>query len=421
MSGISTAPGEAARLYAERERRLYDTIALKPADRVPIIYYTMFYHATRTGRTIRDFMYDYDLLADVTKEIVSELQPDAVAPVHPLNSYGPTLDKIGYRQLQWPGHGVADNASYQYLDREYMKPEEYDDYLEDPTWFYLTRFMPRIAEVYAPFAKMPQFPAVQHLRLVTMVRYFGDPDFIAGVNRLVDAGQEAQRMVNRAAKFVEELAAMGYPIGQSASCPAPYDYFADYLRGSKGIMIDMYRRKDKLLAAMDRAIPMIIKGAANVALASPCKIVFCPMHWGLDGFMSLEQFKVFFWPQLRKVLMGLIDKGLVPLVLWEGDCTSRLETIADIPRGKAIYWFERTDLARAKEVLGDITCLRGNVPPSVLNTGTPDDVTECCRKLIKNAGKNGGFILDGAIGIPDEAKPENVAAMFRAAKEYGRY
>ena len=48
--------------------------------------------------------------------------------------------------------------------------------------------------------------------------------------------------------------------------------------------------------------------------------------------------------------------------LWEGDCTSRLETIADIPRGKAIYWFERTDLVRAKEVLGDVVCLRGNVP-----------------------------------------------------------
>jgi uroporphyrinogen-III decarboxylase len=119
--------------------------------------------------------------------------------------------------------------------------------------------------------------------------------------------------------------------------------------------------------------------------------------------------------------MGMIDRGYIPLVLWEGDCTSRLETIADLPRGKAIYWFERTDLARAKAVLGDVVCLRGNVPPSMLNMGTPDEVREYCRNLIKTVGKNGGFILDGGIGIPDEAKVENVRAMYAAVREFGKY
>ncbi|NNN19288.1 MAG: hypothetical protein HKL84_05475, partial [Acidimicrobiaceae bacterium] len=109
---------------------------------------------------------------------------------------------------------------------------------------------------------------------------------------------------------------------------------------------------------------------------------------------------------------------LVPLVLWEGDCTTRLETIADIPAGKAIYWFERTDLFHAKEVLGDVVCLRGNVPASMLNTGTPEEVRDYCRKLIEGVGKNGGFILDGGIGIPDEARLENVRAMFQSVHDF---
>ena len=28
------------------------------------------------------------------------------------------------------------------------------------------------------------------------------------------------------------------------------------------------------------------------------------------------------------------------------DCTKRLETIKDIPAGKCIYWFERTDMVQ---------------------------------------------------------------------------
>jgi uroporphyrinogen-III decarboxylase len=57
----------------------------------------------------------------------------------------------------------------------------------------------------------------------------------------------------------------------------------------------------------------------------------------------------------------------------------------------------------------------------MLNLGTPDEVTAYCKRLIKEVGKDGGFILDAAIGIPDEAKPENVAAMYRTVREYGRY
>ena len=113
-----------------------------------------------------------------------------------------------------------------------------------------------------------------------------------------------------------------------------------------------------------------------------------------------------------------IENDLVPVPLWEGDCTTRLETLADIPRGKAVYWFERTDLVKAKEVLGDVVCLRGNVPASMLTTGTPEQVDAYCRMLIEKVGKGGGFILDGAIGIPDESKPENVTAMFEAARKY---
>ena len=82
---------------------------------------------------------------------------------------------------------------------------------------------------------------------------------------------------------------------------------------------------------------------------------------------------------------------------------------------------ERTDIFRAKEVLGDRICIRGNVPATMLCVGSPGEVEDYCKRLIDFVGKGGGFILDGGIGIPDEAKPENVSVMADTTKKYGVY
>ncbi|HJO23672.1 MAG TPA: uroporphyrinogen decarboxylase family protein, partial [Myxococcota bacterium] len=115
-----------------------------------------------------------------------------------------------------------------------------------------------------------------------------------------------------------------------------------------------------------------------------------------------------------------IDADLTPLVLWEGNCESRLERIADIPPGKAIYFFERTDPFKAKAVLGDTVCLRGFVPASILTTGKPAEVEDYCKRLIDGCAPGGGLIVDGSIGIPDDARIENVFAMRDAVWNYGQ-
>ena len=91
------------------------------------------------------------------------------------------------------------------------------------------------------------------------------------------------------------------------------------------------------------------------------------------------------------------------------------------PSGKAVCWFERTDILKAKEILGDTVCIRGNVPGTLRCTGSPEDVVAYCKKLIDAVGKGGGFILDGTIGIPDEAKLENLKAVADTTREYGVY
>jgi uroporphyrinogen-III decarboxylase len=49
----------------------------------------------------------------------------------------------------------------------------------------------------------------------------------------------------------------------------------------------------------------------------------------------------------------------------------------------------------------------------------PQDVNDDVKKLIDIFGDNGGLVIDGTIGIPDDSKPENVQALTDAARQYG--
>lgn len=54
-------------------------------------------------------------------------------------------------------------------------------------------------------------------------------------------------------------------------------------------------------------------------------------------------------------------------------------------------------------------------------TGTPDDIRAYCRRLIEEVAPGGGYILSGALGIPDNASYENVRAMLDYVLENGVY
>ena len=105
-------------------------------------------------------------------------------------------------------------------------------------------------------------------------------------------------------------------------------------------------------------------------------------------------------------------------MFFEGDYTSRLEYLLELPKGKVLAHFDTTDIRRAKEILKGHICIRGNVPSSLLQVGTPEQVKEYCKELIEAVGKNGGFILSPRSSI-DEARPENLKAMIESATLYG--
>jgi len=136
-------------------------------------------------------------------------------------------------------------------------------------------------------------------------------------------------------------------------------------------------------------------------------------------------FQEFFWPTVKKGIDIFVKRGYKPHVHIDGDLTRVLESMSNItkgiPKGKVVLDLEKTDMKKAKEVLGDKVCLYGNVPASLLVYGTVHDVKGYCKKLIEDCAEGGGYILSTECETPWNAKPENVKAMIDSAKEFGQY
>ena len=112
-------PNQAA--HDARWRRLIDLVEQRTPDRMPIILYATFWLAKYGNVSHKELMYDYDRTKAIAERAILELDPDAYAPLFLLTASGRSLEALGYKQLQWPGHGVGDHQPFQYLDREYMQ------------------------------------------------------------------------------------------------------------------------------------------------------------------------------------------------------------------------------------------------------------------------------------------------------------
>jgi hypothetical protein len=416
---VEFASPEAGKLYKERVTRFIKTIKLEEPDRVPVMLPVEYLPANYAGGNLKKAMYDYDELKRAWLKFMEEFETDSFnSPglVFP----GKVLEILDYNIQKWPGHGLADNApSHQFIEGEYMKPEEYDALIQDPADYLLRYFMPRSNGALKGLSKL--VPLTPFIGIpANYVVSFGDPDIRAAYLKLLEAGQEAMKWATAVGEVGQAALSAGLPSIWGGMSGAPFDMVGDWLRGTHGIMMDMFQRPDKLHEAMERLVPIAVSDTVASANVSGCPVIFMPLHKGTGGFMSNRQFEEFYWPTFKKVMMGLINEGLVPMPFAEGDYEPRLEIIKDMPRSSVIWFFEKMDMARAKNVLRDYACIAGNVPVAMMVTGQPAEVRERCRQLIEVCAPGGGYILTAGAYM-DIGNPENLRAMMAAAKEYGVY
>ncbi|UWG50950.1 Uroporphyrinogen-III decarboxylase [Halalkaliarchaeum sp. AArc-CO] len=414
--GVEFTDEDAREQYRKRAQRYADAVRMDGPDRVPVSVLSTFYPAFHHGITPETAMNDGEQLSAALLHFAEDLDLDVFPWSTTLIPSAESLEAVDYRVFDWPGDGSSPDTVYQAKEPDYMSAEDYDAFIRDPTDFLLRHYVPAAFGELGGLAQLPQLISlsVGIASVHPFVLPFGLPEVQEAFDALEQAGEAALEWQGVVGATVEEIVASGHPQNVGGITLAPYDMLGDTIRGTRGVMMDLKRRPDTLLEAIERITPWAIELGITTARVNNNPHVFIPLHKGADSFMSPAEFEEFYWPQLRTVIEALHEEGLIPWLFAEGSYESRLEIIAEYSDGPMVWHFQNTDMGRAAEVLGDRTCIAGNVPTSLLYTAEPEKVRDYSKELVETVGEN-GFVLAPGVGL-DEAKPENVRAMVNSVR-----
>jgi len=412
-------PGQ---LLQERAKRLDDVINVRQPDRIPIMMPINYMLAEIGGITKQELIQNHAKCQELLEQAALEYQPDSISGPMPADATPYLL--LGDRMTAWPGHQLAPNNQYQFVEHEFMKAEDYDDFLEDPSDWAIRKYLPRAYEKLEGFALLPP------LAMFVSGSYFMGNVAAFGMGPLAESFKAFARVIQavadgmaRTMENAKRMSALGFPgsVLAGAGIEAPFDLMSDTMRGMRGIMLDLMQRPDKLLAAEEKVARFQLEFAISLCKATGLGNTFIPLHRGSDGFMSLKQFEKFYWPQLKYVMETLIENGIRPVVFYEGVWDQRLEYLAELPKGKSIGWFQASDIFKVKDIVGDTMCIIGGMPNSLLAGGTPEAIRAHTKKVCEYVGKGGGFMMCTGVGEMGGSNPDLVRAWVDATKEFGVY
>jgi len=203
-----------------------------------------------------------------------------------------------------------------------------------------------------------------------------------------------------------------------------------WLRGFEKFNVDMYKRPDFAEALLDKILELYMGfysryldevgayvqmvelgddvGAQTGPIISPALLRrYIKPRWKklYDLIHSKTRAKIFHHScgSLYPFIGDLIDVGV--------DVLNPIQPLA-----------ANMDIGRIKKEFGDRLSLHGGVDiQRVLPLGTPNDVVEEVKRVIRLAARNGGYILAGAHNIQADTPVENIKAMFEAARKFGVY
>jgi hypothetical protein len=411
---------EAGEGYRARIKRLTRVYKVEEPDRVPVFIRPGMLPFYDNGMDYHEAVYNphkaVQACIKYNLEHLDDYDGFHMASILP----GQAFEILDYGLYAWPGHGVSEtNTCFQFVEKEYMKADEYDALIRDPSDFWLRKYMPRIFRELSPMERLGPLTDLVEIPIRQLLP-LGTDDVQNMLRKLLAAGQEMKKFQDASKEFNHAAEANGYPSAQMDFAKAPFDTIGDTLRGTGAVMKDIYRNPDKLLAALDIMADLTIKSVLESPRNVNSLIGSFPLHKGADGWMSQKHFETFYWPSLKKIMNAMIDEGMIVSLFAEGSYNSRLETINEFPRGFVHWHFDQTDMARAKKILGNKCSIAGNVSASSLIMGNAGEIKTYCKELIEMCGPGGGFIL--APGAqPEFPRLENAKAMTEAVHEYGQY
>jgi len=361
-----------AALLQQRLDRLDRAIALEKTDRAPVILMTDSFSAACTKTPLSKMCGPLNDSYEVIKDSLAFF-PEADGVEYPIAPA--TLFPLVYMsKMRYPGRELPENTSWQVAEAEVMTVEDYDTILKGGWGPFMVDYMKTRLDIdiFPLLAQTEQGPSwVQGIE--AQGKYVFSPFTVVGVPELLAGGRSFPRF-----------------------------------------MMDLKRIPDKVEAVLDVITEETIPIIQHMVRASKAKVVFFGPGRGASDFFSPKLWERFIWKYTKKIADALLEAGTAVDFHIDSNWERDLSYFRDFPAKRCIFETDGyTDLYKVKEVLGDMMARKGDVNPTMLALGTPDQVYNYCTNLIKDMGP--GFILSSGCSIPFNAKFENVKAMVAAA------
>lgn len=142
---------------------------------------------------------------------------------------------------------------------------------------------------------------------------------------------------------------------------------------------------------------------------------------GAKDLISRKQFREFFLPYFAQAVKRMNEFQGATSAHMCGKTRDRWDDVIDT--GISNFWVDNCESLRdLKENYGDRIGITGNVPPvDVLRNGTVQQIEECIRKCIADAGDNAnGYTVCPGCTTPVGTTKEQMILFMNAAYKYGR-
>ncbi|MFA7692496.1 MAG: uroporphyrinogen decarboxylase family protein [Candidatus Hydrogenedentales bacterium] len=390
--------------YLERLNRVVTALRNEKPDCVPIRPFAAEFVARHSGYTCQDVAHDFTKAFDATCKTLNDYDWDA-APGSMVYVWTGLTQALGLKYYGIPGIDIPADTGFQYIEPApedaFMKADEYDALIDDPTAFLYERWLPRASRYIQPTGSTLRYE--NNLALVkgamAMMHYF---------NAFPAQG----------ARMRQEC---GTPGAISGIFKAPFDIIGDKLRGYIGLTMDMITQPEKVLAACEALMPHLYQMGMSGADPEGYAPIGFWMHRGCVPFVTPDQFDSHYWPTLKPIIEEFWAHGHQTLFYAEGNWDHHLESFAELPEKSMVFHIDRSDIEKATKILGPKFCLSGGVPNTVLSYGTQEEVEEACKVVLDTAAQDGGFIMDASAIIQNDAKPENMRILTDFTRKYGQY
>jgi uroporphyrinogen-III decarboxylase len=341
------------------KERIMAAINHQESDHVPCNLTLSYFVARYNGITIEDYINDQDLCMELQHKTFEDLGGSDMVSIPP-PCLGNSPESFAFLPVlvRRPGVELPSDIIPQYDETERMLPEHYDIVIKKGWFKYVEEYL--VPTYFPDRAAQGTVPAK---------KWRHDDDW------------------NRS--FYEDK---GVFLPPRDFIMLPFEVLS-FARSMEKFMIDLFRRPDKVLAALDAVWQDIVESALSNIDAAADKVTI-PANRFSGGFISPRHFEKFAYPQLLRAVNLLIDRGFTVFFHLDQNWTNMLPYFREFPKGKYVLHFDgTTDIFKAKEILGDRMCIMGDVPARLYKLGTPRDIETYCKKLIDRVGKGSGFIL----------------------------